>query len=74
MNGLQNVFMKTKSVVLLKSIYSEIDTNVLLIEIVEKENQFYAVRTMGMPEKIFESLEEAENQAQFNLKLFYNAH
>lgn len=74
MNGLQNVFMKTKSVVLLKSIYSEIDTNVLLIEIEKKENQFYAVRTMGMPEKIFESLEEAENQAQFNLKLFYNAH
>jgi hypothetical protein len=74
MNGLQNVFMKAKSVVLLKSIYSEIDTNVLLIEIVEKENQFYVVRTMGMPEKIFESLEEAENQAQFNLKLFYKAH
>ena len=73
MNGLQNVFMKTKSMVLHKSIHSEIDTNVLLIEIVEKENQFYAVRTVGMPEKIFESLEDAEKQAQCNLKLFYKA-
>ena len=39
MNGLQNILMKTKSVGSLKTIYSEIDANVLLIEIVEKENQ-----------------------------------
>ena len=65
--------MKTKSVVLLKSIHSEIDPSVLLIEIVAFDTPFFAVRTVGMPEIIVQSLEEAEKQAQLNLKLFYRA-
>ena len=63
--------MKTNARVVLKTFCSNIDTNLVLIVIVENENGYFAVRSLGMPEQLFETLEDAERHAQSVLKSFY---
>lgn len=63
--------MKTNARVVLKTFCSNIDANLVLIVIVENENGYFAVRSLGMPEQLFETLEDAERHAQSVLKSFY---
>lgn len=63
--------MKTKVGIVHKSFHSNIDAHLVLIEIVENENSYFAVRTLGMPERLFETLEDAEKHAQVTLQTFY---
>ena len=63
--------MKTNASTVLKSFHSNIDSNLVLIEIVENENRYFSVRTLGMTEQLFETREDAERHAQLALKSFY---
>lgn len=62
----------TNTPFLIKSICSEIDANVVLIQIFEISNHF-SVQAAGMPAQVFDALDQAEIHAQQALRLFYKS-
>lgn len=60
----------TNKPILLSSIYSEIDNSVVLIQIFRISKRF-TVRAEGMAERVFETLDLANEHAKNTSKLFY---